>query len=62
MNFLYFNGLLDEVRVYSAALTSSAIREDYLAGLDKLLANGQITNQDYQQRISELSSFYATNE
>jgi prepilin-type N-terminal cleavage/methylation domain-containing protein len=58
-DYHYFKGLIDEVRVYNAALTSSAIREDYLAGLDKLLANGQITNQDYQQRISELSSIYA---
>ena len=32
--------------------------EHYLAGLDKLLVSGQITNQDYQQRIAELNSNY----
>jgi prepilin-type N-terminal cleavage/methylation domain-containing protein len=56
------NAFIDEVRIYNAALTASAIREDYLAGLDKLLANGQITNQDYQQRLTDLTSTYAINE
>jgi len=56
------NGSIDEVRVYNAALPSSAIREQYLAGLDKLLANGQITNGEYQQRLSDLNLTYATNE
>ncbi|MFA5249046.1 MAG: LamG-like jellyroll fold domain-containing protein [Candidatus Paceibacterota bacterium] len=58
----YFNGLIDEVRIYSAALPSSAIREQYVAGLDKLLAGNQITQKDYQKRIAELNSTYATNE
>jgi prepilin-type N-terminal cleavage/methylation domain-containing protein len=33
------NGKIDETRVYNSALTASAIRGQYLAGLDKLLAN-----------------------
>jgi hypothetical protein len=55
----YFNGSIDEVRIYSAALTASAIRDQYVAGLDKLLAKGQITNEDYQQRIASLNLTYA---
>jgi prepilin-type N-terminal cleavage/methylation domain-containing protein len=58
----YFNGSIDEVRIYNAALTASAIREQYLAGLDKLLANNQITKKDYQQRLADLNSIYATKE
>jgi prepilin-type N-terminal cleavage/methylation domain-containing protein len=57
----YYNGSIDDVRIYNAALTASAIRDQYVAGLDKLLANGQITNQDYQQRLADLNLTYATN-
>ncbi|MFA5249045.1 MAG: LamG-like jellyroll fold domain-containing protein [Candidatus Paceibacterota bacterium] len=57
-----YKGLIDEVRVYSAALPSSAIREQYVAGLDKLLAGGQIAQEEYQQRIAELNSTYAIEE
>ena len=57
-----FNGSIDEVRLYSAALPSSAIRERYLAGLDKLLAGGQIMNEEYQQRLSKLNLIYAARE
>jgi prepilin-type N-terminal cleavage/methylation domain-containing protein len=56
-----YDGLIDEVRIYSAAMTASAVREDYLSGLDKLLVNGQITNEDYQQRLADLNSTYAVN-
>jgi len=58
----YFNGTIDEARVYNAALTASAVRQNYLAGLDKLLAKEQITGQDYQQRILNLNSNYAVSE
>ena len=53
--------MIDSVRLYSAALPSSAIRERYLAGLDKLSAGGQISQQDYQQRITKFYSDYAIN-
>jgi len=58
----FFKGSIDEVRLYNNVLTASAIREQYAAGLDKLLASGQITNQDYQQRLADLDSTYATKE
>jgi hypothetical protein len=57
-----FDGFIDEVRIYNAALTASAIRDQYVAGLDKLLAGRQITGQEHQQRISKLNSTYAANE
>ncbi|MFA5643416.1 MAG: LamG-like jellyroll fold domain-containing protein [Candidatus Paceibacterota bacterium] len=57
-----FRGRIDDVRLYGAALTASRIREDYLAGLDKLLASDQITQKDYRQRLADLKLIYATNE
>jgi prepilin-type N-terminal cleavage/methylation domain-containing protein len=56
-----FRGRIDDVRLYDAALTASRVKENYLAGLDRLLAKGQITQQDYQQRLADLNSTYATN-
>jgi len=55
-----FNGSIDEVRVYNAILSVSAIRGQYLAGLDKLLAGGQITRKEYQENLSRSNSTYAT--
>jgi hypothetical protein len=55
-------GLIDEVRIYSAALTASVIRSQYLAGIERLLVKGQITNEDYRDRLSDLNSTYATKE
>lgn len=52
----FLNGLLDEVRVYSAALTTVQIQEQYFAGLNKLLANGGITKQEYNQRVAALQT------
>lgn len=50
------NGLIDEVRVYSAAVSASQIKEQYYAGLNKLLAGGGIIREEYQQRIAELEN------
>ncbi|MDD5639797.1 MAG: prepilin-type N-terminal cleavage/methylation domain-containing protein [Candidatus Pacebacteria bacterium] len=49
-----FIGIIDEVSVYSNAITLSQIKSNYLAGLDKLLAKNLITQTDYNQRIAEL--------
>jgi len=50
-----FDGLIDDVRIYNAALSSAQIKQNYIAGLDSLLSNGNISKEDYNQRISELS-------
>ena len=57
-----FPGLADGIRVYNKQLTSSRIREEYLSGLDRLLAKGIVTSEEYQQRISKLNSTYAISE
>jgi prepilin-type N-terminal cleavage/methylation domain-containing protein len=58
----YFNGMVDTVRVYNTALVASDIRENYFSGIEKLLASGQITKEDYQQRLKELNLTYAVKE
>jgi hypothetical protein len=58
----YLKGSIDEVRIYKSVISASQAREDYLAGLNKLLADSQITQQDYQQRLADLNSIYATKE
>jgi len=51
----FFNGLIDEVRIYNSAVSITQIQSQYLAGLDKLLSNGAISKSEYNQRIKELS-------
>jgi len=55
INDYYFNGLIDEVRIYNSAATITQIQSQYLAGLDKLLSNGAISKTEYNQRIKKLS-------
>ncbi len=56
-----FNGKLDDIRIYNSAIPVSQIRANYLAGLEKILANGGITQGEYDQRIAKLNSSYAEN-
>jgi hypothetical protein len=55
----FFNGYIDETRIYNTALTSSAIREQYLAGLDRFLSKKIITKLEYDKKIKELEREYA---
>ena len=48
----YFNGLIDDVRIYNRAAEIGEIKAHYCAGLDRLLANGLIDQQEYQTRIA----------
>lgn len=51
-----WNGLLDEIRLYSTAIPIAQIQSNYDAGLKSLLANKGITEEEYNQRIAELES------
>ncbi|MFA5431690.1 MAG: LamG-like jellyroll fold domain-containing protein [Candidatus Paceibacterota bacterium] len=53
---VYFNGSLDDIRIYNAAMSISQIKEQYFTGLNKLLVNRGINQEEYQQRVSELRS------
>ena len=48
-------GSIDEVRIYNSIIPTSQIRENYLAGLNKLLANNTITQTEYNQRVVSLN-------
>ena len=50
-----FSGHMDEIKVYNAALSSSQIKQNYIAGLDSLLLKGSISKEDYNQRINEIA-------
>lgn len=50
----YFNGLIDNVRIYSNIVPTSQIREEYYAGLNRLLASGEIPTNDYNDFIESL--------
>jgi Tfp pilus assembly major pilin PilA len=46
-----FNGKIDELRIYDAAISVSQIQKDYYVGINKLLINNQISKQEYSERI-----------
>ncbi|MGI6341046.1 MAG: LamG-like jellyroll fold domain-containing protein [Minisyncoccales bacterium] len=51
----YFSGLIDDVRIYNAALSSAQIKQNYIAGLNSMLSNGTISKEEYNQRINALA-------
>jgi hypothetical protein len=51
----YFPGLFDDIRVYSSAISSSQIKQNYIAGLNSMLSNRNISKQEYNERISNLA-------
>jgi hypothetical protein len=53
-NYL-FGGLIDDVRIYNAALSSAQIKQNYIAGLNSMFANGNMSKQEYNERINNLS-------
>lgn len=54
-SYAFYKGLIDNVRFYSAPLSISQVREQYYAGLNKLLAGGIIDIKEYNQRLKEIS-------
>jgi len=48
----YFSGLIDDVRIYEKALETAQIEELYYAGLQKLLSERKINEQEYQLAIN----------
>ncbi|MFA5013019.1 MAG: LamG-like jellyroll fold domain-containing protein [Candidatus Paceibacterota bacterium] len=52
------SGLMDEVRIFNAAMPASQIQQTYFAGLNKLFTKQSVNEDEYQQRLSELSNNY----
>jgi prepilin-type N-terminal cleavage/methylation domain-containing protein len=53
---LSFDGYIDEARVFSAAIPTSQIKEQYYAGLNSLLINSGISKEEYSLRIIKYAS------
>lgn len=50
----FFDGLIDEVRIYNAGLSLSQIKKEYAVGLNALLSNNTLSKKEYNERISDL--------
>ncbi|MFA7157482.1 MAG: hypothetical protein WC123_07325 [Bacilli bacterium] len=50
-----FDGLIDDVRIYNEALSSVQIKQNYIAGLNSMLVNGNMSKEEYNQKIETLS-------
>ena len=50
-----FTGFIDDAIIFSEAISTSEVQRQYFSGLNSLLAKGEITNEEYNQRISVLS-------
>ncbi|MDD3170506.1 MAG: LamG domain-containing protein [Candidatus Paceibacterota bacterium] len=51
----FFDGRIDEVRVYNEAVPASQIQQNYYAGLNQLLARQGFDVAEYKQRLVELN-------
>ncbi len=52
----FFNGAIDDVRVYNSVLSSAQTEQNYIAGLDSLLYKNLISKEEYNQRIVKLAN------
>jgi len=46
-----FKGLIDDARIFNAAMPTSQVKEQYYVGLNNLFANGEITREEYLEKI-----------
>lgn len=51
-----FSGLIDDVRMYNQAMSSSQINQDYFFNLNNLFKNNEIVLNEFNQRLSELKN------
>ena len=52
----YFNGLIDDIRIYNEAISYSQIKQNYITGLDSLRSKNLISEDEYVQKILELAT------
>jgi hypothetical protein len=55
----YFDGKIDEIRVFSETIPISQIKQNYYSGLNNLLVSGQISGGEYEKRALDLNNRYA---
>ena len=52
----FFNGLIDEARVYNSLVSISQTKERYLVGLNSLLSNDTISSEEYVSRVLDFNN------
>ena len=50
-----FDGLINDIKIYNAALSSAQIKQNYIAGLNSLLNNGNMSKEEYYEKINALA-------
>jgi len=50
----FFNGLMDDVRIYNQVISAFLIKNNYYLGINKLLISNIIKNQEYIYRTAEI--------
>jgi prepilin-type N-terminal cleavage/methylation domain-containing protein len=48
----FFNGFMDEIEIYSAVISETAIKQNYLSGLNNLYGKGLISKAEYDEKIA----------
>jgi prepilin-type N-terminal cleavage/methylation domain-containing protein len=51
----YFQGLLDEMRIFDSVMSSFEVKNNYYLGLNKLLETSQITRQEYEEKVKSIA-------
>ena len=46
-----FKGIIDEVCIYNEAISSAQIQQHYAEGLKRLLAKGEINEEEYEEKL-----------
>ena len=49
-----YDGFIDEVRIYNAAMPLSQIQQNYYSGLNRLIASNAIDGLEYREKLAEL--------
>jgi prepilin-type N-terminal cleavage/methylation domain-containing protein len=49
-----YSEMIDDIRIFNIAMPTSQIKQQYFAGLQQLVTNGEITRGEYDQRIADL--------
>ncbi|MDD3292850.1 MAG: LamG domain-containing protein [Candidatus Pacebacteria bacterium] len=52
----YFQGKIDDIRIYNQVISSFKIKNNYFIGLNHLFKNNKITLNEFNQRVVELKS------
>jgi len=52
----YYSGIIDEVKIYNYAFTVSQVKQNYFAGINKLMSKNGLSKEEYNQRLVEINN------